>query len=624
MAVGKSLFSKKSNSDDELTVDTTPLDGQPLVLGIDLGTTHTVLARGLESEHHGPSLTIEPVQQTAAQGMVKTLPHLPSFLYMPGSELDQAQLALPWSETPEYLTGTYARELAAKTPGRAIHSAKSWLSHQHSNPKNETLPLHPAEGIAQISAYTASKEYLRHLQKNWDFSHPEVPFHEQDIVLTVPASFDPAARELTAEAAKELGLQHLTLLEEPQAATYAWIADHQESWRDQLQVGDRILVVDVGGGTTDLSLIKVFEEDGDFGLERIAVGDHILLGGDNMDLALAYRLSQQLATEGTQLKPWQILGMNHSCREAKEALFANPDLESAAVVVPGRGSKLIGGTVKTQLSRALLNECLIEGFFPKVSHDARPQQSTRSGLQQIGLNYAQDTAITRHIAAFLDQQNDKSLLPTALLLNGGVFKASVLSARLLETLNSWADAIGAPAVRLLDGCDLDAAVARGAAYYALVRRGKGLRIRGGLASAFYIGIESSMPAIPGMPAPMQALCVAPFGMEEGEAIDTIKAQTFGLLVGESVSFRFFSSNSRKDDQAGDILDDWEDGELTVLPDIQATVPVTLGKESRTQGEVVPVVLGTRISELGTLEVLACPVSGGEPWKIQLDVRETIS
>ncbi|HBF09068.1 MAG: Hsp70 family protein [Pseudomonadota bacterium] len=618
------LFGKKKAESTEVSAEPQkPLEeGQERVLGIDLGTTHTVMAVSVSGDE--PTLELYPVQQTTGQGIVKAQPNLPSFLYLPGAETDKSDLVLPWDEAPSQLVGAYARELASKTPGRAVHSAKSWLSHQGADPRAANLPLHALDDVEKVSAFDVSKAYLAHLQANWDQQNPEQKFADQDIVLTVPASFDPAARELTAEAAKSLGLEKLTLLEEPQAATYAWIADHHDSWRDQLNVGDVILVVDVGGGTTDLSLIKVFEEDGEFGLERVAVGEHILLGGDNMDLALAYALSQKLAEEGKSLKPWQIMGMTHSCREAKETLFAHPDLESTSVVVPGRGTKLIGGTIKTDLTREHLNASLIDGFFPQVSVTDQPQKAARGGLTQMGLNYAQDAGITRHIAAFLTAHasDGEFVKPNAVLLNGGVFKADVLSERLIETLNSWLSAAGSEPVRLLAGNDLDASVARGAAYYGQVRQGKGLRIRGGLANTFYIGVESSMPAIPGMPAPVQALCVAPFGMEEGDSIEAVTSQTFGLIVGETVNFQFFGSSVRHD-EAGTLLDDWDDGELNSLPDIQALVPETIAGQTRQKGEVVPVKLGARVTELGTLEVLACPVAGGDPWKVQLDVRENI-
>lgn len=608
--------------------DATILSQNNLVLGIDLGTTHTVLAVSTmnqdpnqDTNNEEAQLRLESIEQTTANGMVKALAYLPSFLYLPGAEIDASQLALPWTQTPEFIVGQFARALAAQTPTRAVHSAKSWLSHATTDPRAPHLPQHAPQDVAKMSAFAASKAYLAHLQAHWDHHHDDL-FSAQDIVLTVPASFDPAARVLTAEAAKELGIEKLTLLEEPQAATYAWIADHPQ-WREQLQEGDTILVVDVGGGTTDLSLIKVFQDNGEFGLERVAVGEHILLGGDNMDLALAYALSQKLAAQDKQLKPWQIAGMTHSCREAKELLFADPSLDSTAVVVPSRGSKLIGGTLKTELTRAELETIVLEGFFPTVGSSDRPSKTTRTGLTQLGLHYAQDAAITKHIAAFLSQQGADFAKPNAILLNGGVFKASLLSQRLLDTINRWLVEAQAPQARLLDGCDLNASVARGAAYYGQVRQGRGLRIRGGLASAFYIGIASSMPAIPGMPTPVEALCVAPFGMEEGDHIAAVTPQVFGLVVGEAVRFEFFGSTIRRDDKPGDILDDWQEDELIPLPDITAQVPNTLIGTAQNAGDVVPVTLAARICELGTLEVLACPTAGGEPWTIQLDVRDVV-
>jgi len=624
MALGGQLFGKKKsiNGDGEELAEGSDcsqvleFNAAEQVLGIDLGTTHTLLAvSGLVDDQ--VQIKLRSIQQIAANGIVKNMPFLPSFYYIPGAEIDGSQMVLPWGQAST-LVGAYARDLASKTPGRAVHAAKSWLSHSHADPREAYLPQHPLDGVDKVSPFQVSKAYLAHLQSDWDFNYPENPFAKQDIVLTVPASFDPAARELTAQAAKELGVEQLTLLEEPQAATYAWIADH-EAWREQLNVGDTILVVDVGGGTTDLSLIRVFEDQGEFGLERVAVGDHILLGGENMDLALAYAVSQQMAAEGTQLKPWQIIGMTHSCREAKEALFADSALNSFSVVVPGRGSKLIGGTVKTQLQRSVLESSLIDGFFPTVASTDRPVHKPRAGLTQMGLNYAQDAGITRHIAAFLASQPEGFAQPNALLLNGGVFKASVLSERLLTVMNSWMQELSGEPIRLLDGCDLDASVARGAAYYGQVRRGKGLRIRGGLANTFYIGVESSMPAIPGMPTPLQALCVAPFGLEEGESLEQVSPQVFGLVVGEAVTFRFLSSNTRKHDQAGDLLEDWQEDELIFLPDIQAHVP----ESDRKAGDIVPVTLGAKVSELGTLEVLATPTQGGEPFKVQLDVRDRI-
>jgi hypothetical protein len=451
------------------------------------------------------------------------------------------------------------------------------------------------------------------------------------VVLTVPASFDPAARELTAEAAAAVGLGHLVLLEEPQAALYHWILATQDEWRKQVRVGDIILVIDLGGGTTDFSLIAVTERDGSLELVRVAVGDHILLGGDNMDLALAHAVRTKLAEQGIQLDPWQLQGLTHGCRNAKEILLGDAAVEAVPVVVPSRGSKLIGGTLRTELTRDEVTRNLVEGFFPWVEASARPATRARAALTKLGLPYAQDPAMTRHLAAFLARQvgatrdlagfedrllADASFLhPTAVLFNGGVFKAPPLLARTLEVLNGWLAAEGAPPVRLLEGADLDLAVARGAAYYGYVRRGRGVRIRGGTAKSYYVGVESAMPAVPGMEPPIEALCIAPFGMEEGTQAE-LPPQEVGLVVGEPVRFRFFGSSVRRTDHVGAVLEQWTPDEVEELEEIEATLPA----EGRQPGEVVPVRLHAAVTEVGTLRLEAVPRTGEESWKIEFDVR----
>ena len=472
---------------------------------------------------------------------------------------------------------------------------------------------------------------MTHLREAWNHTHPDAPFDEQDVTVTIPASFDPAARELTAEAAQAAGYARMTLLEEPQAALYSWIQKSGGQWRKQVKVGDIILVVDVGGGTTDLSLIAVVEREGNLELHRVAVGEHILLGGDNMDLALAHVVARKLAEQGTQADPWQLRALTYACRSAKETLLTRDDLDAAPLVVPSRGSKLIGGSIRTELTRAELTQTILEGFFPQVESAARPMSRARAGLTQLGLPYAQDAAVTRHLAAFLSRQvgaladlegvqleqkeGATFLHPTAVLFNGGVFKSALLVERILQTLNGWLAAEGAPAARLLEGADLDLAVARGAAYYGYVRRGKGVRIRGGTARAYYVAVESAMPAVPGLEPPIQALCVAPFGMEEGTDAE-LPAQEFGLVVGEPVHFRFFGSSVRRQDQVGTLLDFWAPDELQELEEIEATLP----PEGRTPGEIVAVKLHARVTEAGTLELEAVPRGSSERWKVEFDVR----
>lgn len=454
----------------------------------------------------------------------------------------------------------------------------------------------------------------------------------QDVTITVPASFDPAARDLTAEAARNVGFKHLTLLEEPQAAVYSWIKNNDETWRDQVSVGDIVLVVDIGGGTTDLSLVAVTEDDGNLTLNRVAVGDHILLGGDNMDLALAYRLKMKLAQEGKQLQPWQVQAITHACRDAKEDLLNDSELKSVPIVVPSRGSKLLGGTLQTELTQEEVQQTLVEGFFPQTAVEEMPVQTARGALTQMGLPYAQDAAVSRHVASFLSRQSqaveelfekyeqvhDGFIRPTAILFNGGVLKSSLLADRLMSIINSWLTTAGSEEAKRLQGLDLDLAVASGASYYGSVRRGKGVRIRGGIASSYYVGIESAMPAIPGMEPPLEALCVAPFGMEEGSEVN-VPSQEFGLIIGQPVHFKFFGSTVRREDTAGTHLDWWEPEEMEELPEIQVTLPVT---EGRSAGEVVPVKLASRVTELGTLCLEAISTENGQKWQVEFDVRES--
>lgn len=603
-------------------------------VGIDLGTTHCVLSYvdlAVNTDQSSEPKVLG-IPQLTAPGSIEEREQLPSFLYIPHeSELTEADKTLPWHQQQSQLVGSLARDMGAKTPLRLVASAKSWLCHGEVDCHSAFLPLNAPEEVAKASPLQASYLYLNHLRKAWDMQFPQAPLIEQQVTITIPASFDPAARDLTVEAAQQVGFQHMTLLEEPQAAVYNWVQNSGDSWREQLSVGDIILVVDVGGGTTDLSLVAVTEEGGNLSLNRVAVGDHILLGGDNMDLALAYGLNAKLAQAGNRLQPWQIQAMTHACREAKEQLLRDPELQSVPIVVPSRGSKLIGGSLRTELTREEVQTSLVEGFFPRVAVDEHPQHQARSALTQMGLPYAQDAAVPRHLAAFLCRQqhavaelfgdsHQDFIKPTAVLFNGGVLKAQTLEQRLIDVINGWLVAAGAPAAKVLQGSDLDLAVANGAAYYGYVREGHGVRIRGGIASAYYVGVESAMPAVPGMAPPLEALCVAPFGMEEGTGID-IPNREFGLVVGEPVKFRFFGSTVRRDDSAGTLLDYWEPEELEELPDIHATLTVA----GRSAGDVVPVRLQASVSEVGTLCLEALPVDGKgdgeERWKVEFDVRD---
>ena len=608
-------------------------------IGIDLGTTHCALSYVDRSASDGDTVVqgVLDIPQPTGPARVEALPLLPSFLYLPhDSELAPGDLALPWDANPGFAVGEFARSRGAATPIRLVSSAKSWLCHPGVDRRAPLLPTDAPAEVPRVSPLTASTRYLAHLRHAWDQAHPEAPFDAQDITVTIPASFDPAARELTAEACKAAGYQQLTLLEEPQAALYSWIQASSGDWRKQVQHGDIILVVDVGGGTTDLSLIAVLERDGNLALQRVAVGEHILLGGDNMDLALAYGVARKLAAEGKQLDAWQTRALAHGCRSAKEQLLADDTLQSVPVVVPSRGSKLIGGSIRTEVTRAEVLAMLVEGFFPQVAVTDKPHTRARAALTQLGLPYAQDAAVTRHLAAFLARQAGATeqidglqgtqpegalfLHPTAILFNGGVLKAPQIAQRIQSVINGWLAVDGATPARLLDGANLDLAVARGAAYYGYVAAsGRGVRIRGGTAQSYYVGVESNMPAIPGMEPPMSALCLAPFGMEEGTEV-ALDAQEFGLVVGEPVRLRFFGSSVRRTDAVGTLLDFWGPEELVELQEIELNLPA----EGRTPGEVVPVTLQARVSDIGTLELNAVPVGGDERWKVELDVRAEAS
>ncbi|MEV4781323.1 Hsp70 family protein [Burkholderia sp. LMU1-1-1.1] len=605
-------------------------------IGIDLGTTHSALSYVdlATSDGEKTQQGVLAIPQLTAPGTVEDLPLLPSFLYLPhADELAPGDLSLPWQQSAAEQTGVageMARSRGATTPIRLVSSAKSWLSHPGVDRRSALLPNDAPEEVTRVSPLEASTRYLSHLRQAWEQAHPEAPFGEQAVTVTIPASFDPGARELTADAARAAGYTNLTLLEEPQAALYSWIQGSEGRWRKEVKPGDIILVVDVGGGTSDFSLIAVLERDGVLEPHRIAVGDHILLGGDNMDLALAHLVARKLAANGTQLDPWQMRALTYGCRTAKEKLLADATVGTWPIVVPSRGSKLIGGSIRTELTRDEVTTFILDGFFPAVDAAARPAVRTRAGLTQLGLPYAQDAGITRHLAAFLARQvgatselegyagkhsTDATFLhPTAVLFNGGVFKSELLAQRVMGTLNDWLYMEGAEPARMLGGADLDLAVARGAAYYSYVRRGSGVRIRGGTARAYYVAIESSMPAIPGMEPPIQALCVAPFGMEEGSEIE-LPNQEFGLVVGEPVQFRFFGSSVRRQDQIGDLLDFWGPEELIELNEIQAT----LSPEGRQAGDVVQVRLHAMATESGTLELLAV-ANDGQRWKVEFDVR----
>jgi hypothetical protein len=604
------------------------------VIGIDLGTTNCGVAFAdvsqLDEPLAQPDVQLFPVTQLVNPGEVREEPLLPSALYLPDAQdFAGGSLELPWKSDPSAVVGTLAHKRGVERSNRLVTSAKSWLSHSGIDRTSAILPLNAPEGTTKLSPVDASRRYLEHIRQAWDHKHPDTPFQEQQILVTVPASFDAVARELTVRAAEEAGYASVTLLEEPQAAFYAWLERHPD-WRERVKVGDLILVIDIGGGTTDFTLIAVTERNGELNLERVAVGDHILLGGDNVDLALARVVEQQLAAKNTKLDMMQFHALWQQCRVGKEKLLDESNQAADhPVTILGRGTGLVGGTIKAKLLREDVERTVLDGFLPQTSSNDLPVRQRRVALQEIGLPYASDPAITRQLARFLRQQAATAehgavrrtasglAAPTHVLFNGGVLRATMIRDRILEILNSWLVFEGVEPAQTLTGEDLMHAVSRGATYYGVARMGKGVRIRGGVPRTYYVGIETAMPAIPGMPPPMKALTVVPFGMEEGTS-HTYPDREFGLVVGEPAEFRFFCSASRKNDAAGEMLEQWGAEELEELAPIEVTL--TAGANS---GEIVRVAIESDVTETGVLQ-LYCVARDGRRWKLEFNVRERVA
>jgi hypothetical protein len=602
------------------------------VIGIDLGTTNSALAYAeirADADPFAPAnVALLPIPQLVNPGEVRDEDLLPSFLYLPGaSDFPAGSLALPWDEERGFAVGRLAQKRGVENVGRLVSSAKSWLSHSGVDRTSPLLPFRAPEGVDKISPVEASRRYLEHLAQAWDAKMPDAPFAAQQVLVTVPASFDAVARELTQEAAKQAGYKNITLLEEPQAAFYAWIERHPD-WRERVRLGDLILVVDIGGGTTDFTLIAVTESNGDLSLNRVAVGEHILLGGDNVDLALAGVVAQRLAEKGTRIDSRQHLALWANCRAAKEKLL-EPDSKAKEhpVTILGKGTGLVGGTIKATLLRSDIEQVLGEGFLPAVASTDMPAAQRRMGLQELGLPYAADAAITRHMARFLRQQAASTeqgavrrgpsglACPTHVLFNGGVLNAAIVRERIVASLDSWLAAEGLPPVKPLAGEDLMHAVSRGAAYYGVARGGRGVRIRGGVPRTYYVGVESAMPSIPGFPAPLKALTVVPFGMEEGTET-RIPGREFGLVIGQPAEFRFFTSASRKNDQPGDLIEDYGDA-------LAELSPMEVSFEPGAAAEVVPVAFESVVTETGMLQ-LWCVSRDARRWKLEFNVRERVS
>lgn len=605
-----------------------PLEELPsrYVVGIDLGTTNSALCY-VDTQEQPWQIRVLPVPQLVAPGQVEPRETLPSFHYQPPvGEIAAGGLKLPWSKNdPETCVGVMARDWGAQVSGRTISSAKSWLCHTLIDRTADVLPWHAAEDVEKLSPVEASSRYLAHLRDAWNARFKSEPLDKQDVVLTLPASFDEVARELTVQAAARAGLPRVVLIEEPQAAFYAWINKHAANWEERVTPGQKILVCDVGGGTTDFTLIRVRRGEGDkVQFHRVAVGDHLILGGDNFDLALAQHLEQRF-TKGGKLQPRQWDVLLRLSRQLKEEMLADPSPEQRSVSLPSSGSKLIGGSTALNVTRDEVRQVLVEGFTPRVSLEDKPS-TRRSGFQEFGLPYASDAAITRYLAAFLTAHRNVALddvalakgqdpaRPDVLLFNGGAFLSKVLQQRIVDVVTSWFSTDEKPWQPIvLENDRLELAVARGAAYYGMVRRGEGVRIAASLARTYYIGFESDPPS---------AICLLPGNAEPGQEI--VLDRPFQLLVSEPVEFPLYVSSTRLADRPGEVFAvDRE--QMTSLPPIRTA----LKTRRRSERGAVNIKLHAMLTEIGTLD-LWCAETGSLPgipggersWRLQFDVRST--
>ncbi|MDB5333703.1 MAG: Chaperone protein DnaK [Phycisphaerales bacterium] len=608
------------------------------LIGIDLGTTNSAVAYVDTTSRTWEVRDLE-LPQLVAAGTVEGRQTLPSFHYEAAAgEFAPGALRLPWSaDDPKIAVGAFARDHGAAVPGRLVVSAKSWLSHSGVDRTAGLLPWHGAADTERLSPVQVSARYLAHMRAAWDARFPEHPMAGQDVVLAVPASFDEVARELTVEAARQAGLVRVVLVEEPQAAFYAWIDAQGAQWDRHVKPGQKILVADVGGGTSDFTLIRVRPAGGAGSgkvlFHRVAVGEHLILGGDNLDLAIAHYVEKKL---GRKLEPRQWGPLVRSSRVVKETLLGSDPPERAVINIAGGGAKLIGGSTQISVTREEIQDLLVEGFLPRVALDAKPT-ARRSGFQEFGLPYAPDAAITRYLAAFLSAHRNAGARddeesthdhdparPDLVLFNGGLFESPVLRERLLEVMASWFNEAPNPVTfhvsrftpphvsrftpEVLKNDRLDLAVARGAAYYGMVRRGHGVRISGGLAHSYFLGVET------GDSDGRAAICLLPAGVEEGQVVE-LPDRIFNLRIRQPVEFPLYASSTRTTDRPGDLIP-VDPEQMTALPPIRTV----LQSGRKATAEAVQVRLHAKLTEIGTLDIWCAEAKGDRQWRLQFDVR----
>ena len=585
------------------------------VVGIDLGTTNSAVTY-IDTEQTDWKIRVLSMEQLVAVGEIESLDTLPSFYFCPPQTGQPESFALPWhKKSPGFCVGAYARDETAKTSGRGIASAKSWLCHAAVDRTAPLLPWQGAADVKRLSPVDVSSSYLKHVRQSWDHQFPNRPLSEQDIVLTLPASFDEVARELTVKAASDAGLKRVVLIEEPQAAFYAWVYKHKDDWESKIAIGQKILVCDIGGGTTDFTLIRVRKSDGqqEVQFHRVAVGNHLILGGDNLDLAIAKFIQQKFVGDGN-LSPsqWDVLvGISRNVKEKTLACEENSPNE-ISVTLPGQGSKLIGGSLTTTVSSAEIKSLIVDGFLPDVSLDEKPQ-AHRSGFQEFGLPYASDPAITKYLADFLTThasagaEDDDSAQPDVLLFNGGFFASPLLRSTVVQRIEDWfrAGQGGDWSPHVLENDRLDLAVARGAAYYGMVRRDQGVRIAASLARSYYIGVGDG-----------RAICIMPGSAQAGETF-TLQQQKFMLTLSQPVEFPIYVSSVRLADKVGHVIP-LDEQQLRPLPPIRTVLKVKSKNEKRD----VAVILQVGLTEIGTIALSCHQVDSDRSWKLQFDVRST--
>ena len=596
------------------------------IVGIDLGTTNCAVAYVDTKGRERPTADVRPfeVTQLVAAGEAAPRTMLPSFLYLPGQhELPAGATHLPWRGEADRIVGEFARVQGARIPGHLVSSAKSWLCHPGVDREAAILPWGSPSEARKVSPVEASSNYLAHIRDAWNErfakDDPDHRLEQQEVILTVPASFDEAARELTLEAARRAGIDRPILLEEPQAAFYCWIVTHQDVWQREVRAGELILVCDVGGGTTDFSLITVVETPTGPGFRRVAVGDHLMLGGDNIDLALAHLVEKKLGPTKFDAEQWSAL--RYSCRVAKEKTLADVPADRWPVTIAGRGSKIIGGSLQSELTREEVLDVVLGGYFPMSSKVEEPTRGGRAGFQEFGLPFVADAAIPRHLVSFLRRHRAEAIgrgghvddespaRPDAILFNGGALTPAILRDRVVDVVQSWfsEDDQGQYRPRVLSNTSLDLAVAQGAAYYGVVRRGGGIRIGGGTARAFYVGFQGENSDKPW-------LCVVPRDAQEGDEI-AIDRHDFDLLMGQPVAFPLASSSVRPGDQPGDLVaSDLES--IRELPPLVSVMRV--GRKAK--AERVPVRLVARVTEVGTIELWCQSRTDERRWRLQIQLR----